>query len=666
MTAAHGSISAATSVEEGRPCFNHSTTSIHMGKNDKPLSADPIIIRDNLSDTYSDIYTPEVLKALGHLAPYNREIKQLMHERIQRRLNRIRNRERISFLDPGHVIPRCHIRVQDARDGKFEGSVIPHDLQRQWIQGTGPGAKPNAPVESSLRNVAYALLSGADGWMFDGEDALGQVTTMSLDNQRSLKLAIRRDPLFLSVAEKIAGEMNLWAEGFFGYPVIGDWREQLEFTTVIFRARGLHLDDRHIRLASGEALAASIADLTLYVVNNYRELQKRNASIVLYLPKIQTAGEAAIWNEMITVLENHLGLPEGTVKVYMLVEQLEATFQLMEIRAAFGKHFVGYNTGRWDYINSVADAMTWDPRFINPNIESIVMTYGYMRNYEDRVRRAVNTPDINGNYALWQGGMEPNIPVGSEHGVASSMEKAVQGAEREEREGASGKWVAHWKMVHIVRPVWEKQKRANQLGRKFPTLTYTEQDAEGLTLLEPAPRTIRGARNLLSVALQYGNAFGQGMQAAALKPADFFGNDDILYLMEDMATGEIRLSILWEWVHKKARMTEDDPETGTRAGDRFSMKLFRRLLQEEYVKLQNARDRDVYDVSKKTTLPITRLIAETYVSEEIKIPWYIDLLNINLNNHDLEVAEERITLYLDAFRKDGSRLTENLDFRVTG
>ena len=48
------------------------------------------------------------------------------------------------------------------------------------------------------------------------------------------------------------------------------------------------------------------------------------------------------------------------------------------------------------------------------------------------------------------------------------------------------------------------------------------------------------------MAVQYGNAFGQGMQAAALKPADSFGNDDVLYLMEDMATGEIRLSIVWE------------------------------------------------------------------------------------------------------------------------
>ena len=67
------------------------------------------------------------------------------------------------------------------------------------------------------------------------------------------------------------------------------------------------------------------------------------------------------------------------------------------------------------------------------------------------------------------------------------------------------------------------------------------------------------------MAIQYGNAFGQGLQAAALKPADFFGNDDVLYLMEDMATGEIRLSILWEWLHKGAVLTDDDQETGAKA-----------------------------------------------------------------------------------------------------
>ena len=217
-------------------------------------------------------------------------------------------------------------------------------------------------------------------------------------------------------------------------------------------------------------------------------------------------------------------------------------------------------------------------------------------------------------------------------------------------------------MVNIVRPVWEKAGEPNQLGRKFPPLTYTQADADGLILVEPAPITIRGARNLISVALQYGNAFGQGMQAAALKAADYFGNDDILYLMEDMATGEIRLSIVWEWLNKEAKFTEDDPETVVKVGDTFSKELLTRLMKEEYQKLLNADNKDVYDASKNTTLPISKEIADIYVFNEFKIPWFVDLLNINLNNSDLATARERIRKYSETFKNEGKRITENLDF----
>src|SRR5690349_3988624 len=619
-------------------------------------------IRSNLDKQYADVFTSQVFDTLQALAHLDADRKAVMASRIARRTARARNKERIAFLPADSTIARTTIKVHDARDGNFAGSDIPHDLRRQWIQGTGPAAKPSAPVEKSIRNVAYALLSGADGWMFDGEDALGQVSSMSLDNQRNLKLAVARAPVFLQVAEQVAGEMNAWAQSFFGRPIVADWQRQLDFTTRIFRARGLHLDDRHVRHEGGAGFSASIVDTVLYVVNNHKALRDAGASVVLYLPKIQTAEEAGLWNMILTELEAHLGLLPGTIKVYVLVEQVEATFQLMEIRAALAPHFVGFNTGRWDYINSVADAMAWDDAFINPNIDAITMTYGYMRTYEDRVRRAVNTPDLKGNYALWQGGMEPNIPVGSEAGVAAGMKRATAGAEREQREGASGKWVAHWKMVHIVRPVWEKVGEENQLGRSFPRLTYTQADADGLIQLEPAPRTIRGARDLLSVALQYGNAFGQGLQAAALKPADFFGNDDVLYLMEDMATGEIRLSILWEWLHKRATLTADDPAVGVKAGDTFTADLCRRLLDEEYAKLLAAGNRDVHDNSKATTLPISREIVETYLLDEIKLPWYIDLLNITLGNHDLGEARRRIRMLADAFSSNSTRITQNLDF----
>ena len=235
----------------------------------------------------------------------------------------------------------------------------------------------------------------------------------------------------------------------------------------------------------------------------------------------------------------------------------------MEIRAALGLHFVGFNTGRWDYINSVSDAVAWDPAFVNPNIDAITMTYGYMRTYEDRVRRAVNTPDLKGQFALWQGGMEPNIPVGSEAGVdgrheARDRRRRARAARRRERQvGRPLEDGPH-------RPAGVGEGRRRESARSFvPEADLHRQGRRRSdTSSKPAPRTVRGARDLLSVAIQYGNAFGQGLQAAALKPADFFGNDDVLYLMEDMATGEIRLSILWEWLHKGAKLTAADEETG--------------------------------------------------------------------------------------------------------
>ncbi len=625
-------------------------------------AAGPLQVRGTLATRYADVFTPAALAALELLAPLDRDRQALMQARLARRSARADAGEHIGFLPDDAVIGRTSIRVAEARAGQFDGADIPAALDRQWIQGTGPAARPGTALDISLRNVAYALLSGADGWMFDGEDALGQRATMSLDNQRNLRLALSREAVFLDVAAGVAGEMNQWSQGFFGRPIVDDWRRQLDVTVPIFRARGLHLDDRHVRWQDGTGFSASIVDLVLYVVNVQQPLAALGRPIVLYLPKIQTAEEAALWHDLLSALETHLGMAVGTIKTYVLVEQLEACYQLMEIRAALGAHFVGFNTGRWDYINSVSDAVAWDAAFQNPNIDAITMTYAYMRTYEDRVRRAVATPDRQGRTALWQGGMEPNIPVGSPAGVTAGMARAVAGAERERTAGASGKWVAHWKMVHIVRPVWAQAGEDNQRSRRFPPLTYSDDDAAALRALDPAPRTVRGARDLLSVAIQYGNAFGQGMQAAALKPADFFGDDDVLYLMEDMATGEIRVSILWEWLHKQAPFTVADAATGVAVGDTLTPALFARLLDEEYAKLLAAANRDVHDDSKATTLPIARDLVAALVESDVKAPWYIDLLNLTLDNTDRAECARRVAAYLTAFRTEGTRVTANPEF----
>src|SRR5215217_688013 len=190
-------------------------------------SSPALEFRRGVEAAYPDVLTPDALAALEALAALDDLRREAMTQRAVRRRERARHGLPITFPSPGESIPGTSLRVQDVREGRFEGGDIPDDLRRQWIQGTGPATRPRATLETGLRNVAYALLSGADGWMFDGEDALGQVDTMSLDNQRNLRLAYAMDPQFLAVAEGVAEEMNAWAEGFLGRPIVDDWRGQL-------------------------------------------------------------------------------------------------------------------------------------------------------------------------------------------------------------------------------------------------------------------------------------------------------------------------------------------------------------------------------------------------------------------------------------------------------
>jgi malate synthase len=46
--------------------------------------------------------------------------------------------------------------------------------------------------------------------------------------------------------------------------------------------------------------------------------------------------------------------------------------------------------------------------------------------------------------------------------------------------------------------------------------------------------------------------------------------------------------------------------------------------------------------SKTTTLPISREIVEVYVLSEEKLPWFVDLLNLNLNNTTWSWPKKRI------------------------
>jgi malate synthase len=170
---------------------------------------------------------------------------------------------------PDATIGRTTLTVRDARAGRFSGSEIPLDLQRQWIQGTGPATKPHASLDKSIRNVAYALLSGADGWMFDGEDALGQGRDDVAGQPAEPAAGHRARPAVLEGAESVAEEDETVGRSV-SRP--HDRRRLadagLDFTTVLFpRARAAPCQTGTSSAPTGQ-VPASIVDLAMYVVHN--------------------------------------------------------------------------------------------------------------------------------------------------------------------------------------------------------------------------------------------------------------------------------------------------------------------------------------------------------------------------------------------------------------
>src|SRR3546814_3024262 len=117
------------------------------------------------------------------------------------------------------------------------------------------------------------------------------------------------------------------------------------------RPRGWYLPENHV-LIDGEALAGALFDVAVFAFHNGTTLAARDRGPYVYLPKLESMEEAALWDEVLAFIEVQLGLSIGTIKATVLIETLPAVFQMHEILHALRGRAVGLNCGRWDYIFS--------------------------------------------------------------------------------------------------------------------------------------------------------------------------------------------------------------------------------------------------------------------------------------------------------------------------
>jgi malate synthase len=517
-----------------------------------------IAIHGHVTPESSEILTPA---ALDFVAQLQRAFGPRRDALIARRAERYA--EIVAGREPSFRADTAHIR-----QGAWQVAPPPRDLQNRRVEITGP---------TDRKMVINALNSGAQVFMADFEDANAPSWQNVSEGQVNLRDAVRRTISFLS-------------------PEGQEYRLREQTAVLAVRPRGWHLPERHVHV-DGRPIVGAFLDFGLYMFHNARELLDRGSGPYFYLPKLQSAEEAALWNDVFDFTEDALGLPKGCTKGTVLIEHVLAAFEMDEILYALREHSTGLNLGRWDYIFSFIKTFSHRPDKLLP--DRALLTVPATPFLRSASRLLVHTCHKRGAHAM--GGMSAFIPRRDDPAVnEQALAKVRADKEWEAAEGYDGAWVAHPGLVAIVQEVFDRVlgERANQV-EKVPPLAGTEAD-ELLRILE-GPITEEGLRTNLGVALEYVAAWLGGRGAVAIRG-----------LMEDVATAEISRSQVWQWVHHAAQTDDGRPITLERV---------RATLAEERERLERERAQENARWAEAAAL-LDQLIASPSFVEFLTIPGY--------------------------------------------
>lgn len=472
-----------------------------------------------LGPRYEEILTPE---ALDFLAALHDRFAGIRHDRLAARLqNRV---DAANGRDPRFLAETAHIR----EDSSWRVAGAGPGLTDRRVEITGP---------TDRKMAINALNSGAKVWLADQEDATSPTWQNVIEGQ-------------LTLLDALHGELSFTSQEGKEYSVTHDIAGP-DTPTIVMRPRGWHLVEKHLRFhdRAGRSMSASgsLVDFGLYFFHNATRLIELGSGPYFYLPKLEGHLEARLWNDIFVFAQDYIGIQRGTIRATVLIETIQAAFEMDEILYELRDHCAGLNAGRWDYIFSIIKTFrSRGRRFVLPDRKQITMTVPFMRAYTELL---VSTCHRRGAYAI--GGMSAFIPNRRDPEITErALEQVAADKRRESADGFDGTWVAHPDLIPTARAEFDRafgagvDNATNQLHR-----TRSEVHVTAAQLLDIGSAggqvTEAGVYDNVAIALRYIESWLRGVGAAAIDN-----------LMEDAATAEISRSQIWQWVNENTETAE--------------------------------------------------------------------------------------------------------------
>ncbi len=502
-------------------------------------------------------------------------IEKLHFHFDERRRELLKKREELQQeLNKGKTLDFLK-QTKSIRNGNWEINPIPRDLQDRRVEITGP-------VDRKM--IINALNSGAKTFMADFEDATSPTWENMMQGQINLRDAIRHEIDFTAGNGK-------------------EYKLNEKTAVLIVRPRGWHLEENNLYY-EGRPMSGSLVDFGLYFYHNAKELLSRGSGPYFYLPKIESHLEARLWNEVFVYAQNHLGMPQGTIKATVLIETITAAFEMDEILYELKEHSAGLNCGRWDYIFSFIKKFRHQENVIFPDRSIVTMEVPFMRAYS---LLAIKTCHKRNAPAI--GGMAAQIPVKNDDQANKiAFQKVRADKEREVRDGHDGTWVAHPGMVELVKEVFnEGMPTPNQIFNKRADVEVT---AKNLLEVPTGEITEEGVRTNINVGIRYTAAWLSGMGAVPINN-----------LMEDAATAEISRAQIWQWIrHPKGRIDNKKDITE---------QMVTVLIDEELMKIREQVGEETFTTGsyEKAATIFNQLVMQDEFEEFLTLPAYKQLDN---------------------------------------
>jgi malate synthase len=449
-----------------------------------------LTIRGRMESGFEEILTSDALQFVWEL-----------HHRFEGRRRELLDarQARQGAIDAGQM-PHFLPGTASVRESKWTVAPSPADLEDRRVEITGP-------VERKM--VINALNSGANVFMADFEDSNSPTWSNNVQGQLNLRDAVRGTISYTSPAGKP------YALG-------------PKTAVLLVRPRGWHLVEKHaLRTAGPSPDLSSTSGCTSF--NNAKALLAKGTGPYYYLPKMQSHLEARLWNDVFVFAQDHLGVPQGSIRATVLIETILAAFEMHEILWELRNHSGGLNCGRWDYIFSFIKVFRNRPEFVMPDRGQVTMTSHFLNSY---VQLLIQTCHRRGIHAM--GGMAAQIPIKNNPSAnESALEKVRQDKLREVKAGHDGTWVAHPGLVPVAKEVFDAHMTTpNQIHIKRDDVRVSASD---LLAVPKGEITEAGLKVNIDVGIQYLESWLMGN-----------GCVPIYNLMEDAATAEISRTQVWQ------------------------------------------------------------------------------------------------------------------------